>query len=452
MSDLKQTLTRGVIELIDSAKLRAKLNTDPTKVIIKFGVDPTSPDLHLGHAVCLRKLREFQDLGCKVVFLIGDFTARIGDPTGKSKLRPELEQKEVEQNVKTYLEQAGKILSLDPRRFAWIRNSDWFVSIHDVLAPAGSQLTLTVQDQKLVSPPLPANHIMAKTQLWLKSRMQKKRIKHYSLINLFATLRHLTHAHLLEREMFQKRLKDSKPIHLHELIYPIIQGIDSSALYEIFGSCDLELGGNDQHFNMLMGREIMQINQKEPQAVLTMPILTGIDGQQKMSKTLGNQIGITESPREIFGRTMRIPDELILPWIELATNLDLPSFKARFQTGENPRNLKIELARELVRLYHSPSASLQAEAEFKTMFAAKAKGAPTEIPLVQIEAGQWNIIELMSVAKLVQSKSEARSLIKQNGVRVNTKPIASLEANFTVNATELLLQVGKRRWAKIVGF
>lgn len=451
MPDIKKILTRGVIEIIDRDQLTAKLQKNPEKVLIKFGVDPTSPDLHLGHAVCLRKLREFQDLGCKVVFLIGDFTARIGDPTGKSKLRPELEQKTVEANVKTYLKQASQILKIDPQHFAWIRNSDWFVSMHDINAPAGGRITFTAQNQKFSSPPLPANHVLAKTQLWLKSRMQKQRIKHYSFINILAILRHLTHARLIEREMFQNRIKAKEPIFLHELMYPIIQGLDSNALFDIFGSCDLELGGNDQHFNMLMGREILTLNKRPPQAVLTMPILAGLDGKQKMSKSLGNQIGITESPREIFGRTMRIPDELILPWAELTTNLDLTDLTQRLKTGENPRNLKAELARALVTIYHSAAAGLSAEQEFNQIFAQKAKSQPTEIPLLQIEAGDWNIIDLLKAAEFIASKSEARRIIQQNGVKINSKLVTDITASFPIKKTELILQVGKKRWKRIVG-
>ncbi|MFH0776604.1 MAG: tyrosine--tRNA ligase [Patescibacteria group bacterium] len=456
--NLKKILSRGVTELIGEKELEKKLATAPEKVVIKYGVDPTRPDIHLGHAVCLRKLREFQDLGCRVVFLIGDFTARIGDPTGKSKIRPELDQAEVEANVKTYLDQAGKILKTNPENFSWIRNSDWFVSIHDVRAPDGTRLTIEAGGQKIQTPPLPGNHILARTNAWLASRMQKDQIRHYSLINLLAVLRRITHARLIERDMFQDRIKKNEPIFMHEMLYPVIQGIDSNVLSDIFGACDLEVGGTDQHFNMLMGREVMEMNNKKPQAVLTLPILEGTDGKEKMSKSLDNYIGITEAPKDVFGKTMRIPDEAIPRWVELTTDLDEKDFAKRLALGsdrglkkENPKNLKIELAKELVRMYHGEAAADAAVEEFARLFSGDSKnGRPDEIPEIQIEEGSWGIVELLNSAKLVASKSEARRLIEQGGVRVNDAKIEKADQNFTVGQEELILQIGKRKWAKIV--
>ena len=385
-----------------------------------------------------------------MVFLIGDFTARIGDPTGKSKIRPELEQAEVEANVKTYLEQAGKILLTDPEHFVWIRNSDWFVSIHDVRAADGMKFTIEAGGKKFQSPPLPGNHVLARANAWVASRMQKGRIKHYSFINILGVLRKITHARLIERDMFQQRVKNSEPIFLHELLYPVIQGIDSNVLADIFGSCDLELGGTDQHFNMLMGREVMEINSKKPQAVITLPILEGTDGKEKMSKSLENYIGIIESSREIFGKTMRIPDELISRWVELTTNLEPTEFEKRLKK-ENPRDLKAELAKELVKIYHGSAEAEKAVEEFERMFSGKSEsGRPDEIPSVQIEEGSWGIVELLSAAKLVDSKSDARRLIQQGGVRVNDEKVEKIDMNFTVGQEELILQVGKRRWAKVV--
>lgn len=448
--NLKKILARGVVELIGESDLQKKLTADPTKVVIKYGVDPTRPDIHLGHAVCLRKLREFQDLGCRVVFLIGDFTARIGDPTGKSKIRPELDQAEVEANVKTYLEQAGKILKTTPETFSWIRNSDWFVSIHDVRAPDGTKLTIEADGQKIQTPPLPGNHILARTNAWLASRMQKGSIRHYSFINVLAVLRKITHARLIERDMFQDRMKKGEPIFMHEMLYPVIQGIDSNVIADIFGSCDLEVGGTDQHFNMLMGREVMEMNSKKPQAVLTLPILEGTDGKEKMSKSLDNFIGIAESPTEIFGKTMRIPDELISRWVELCTDLDEKDFEKRLET-ENPKDLKIELAKELVKIYHGAEAAEKAVEEFARLFSADSKnGRPDKIPEIAIEEGSWGIVELLNSAKLVASKSEARRLIEAGGVRMNDQKVAKIETTFEVGKSELILQIGKRRWAKIV--
>ncbi|MFH0833966.1 MAG: tyrosine--tRNA ligase [Patescibacteria group bacterium] len=448
--NLKKILSRGVVEMIGENELQKKLEIAPEKVVIKYGVDPTRPDIHLGHAVCLRKLREFQDLGCRVVFLIGDFTARIGDPTGQSKIRPELDQAEVEANVKTYLEQAGKILKTNPENFSWIRNSDWFVSIHDVRAPDGGRFTIEADGKKMQTPPLPGNHILARTNAWLASRMQKGKVRHYSFINVLAVLRKITHARLIERDMFQERIKNQQPIFMHEMLYPIIQGIDSNVIADIFGSCDLEVGGTDQHFNMLMGREVMEMNSKMPQSVLTLPILEGTDGKEKMSKSLDNFIGITESPTEIFGKTMRIPDEAIPRWVELCTDLDFAEFEKKLKK-ENPKNLKIELAKELVKIYHGEKSAESAVEEFARLFSGDSKnGRPDEIPEIQIEEGSWGIVELLNSAKLVSSKSEARRLIEQGGVRVDDKKVDSVDANFTVGKKALILQIGKRRWAKIV--
>ena len=448
--NLKKIFSRGISEIIGEKDLQKKIESDPSKVVIKFGVDPTRPDIHLGHAVCLRKLRELQDLGCRVVFLIGDFTARIGDPTGKSKIRPELEQAEVEANVKTYLEQAGKILKTNPENFSWIRNSDWFVSIHDVRAPDGTKFTIEAAGQKIQTPPLPGNHILARTNAWLASRMQKGSVRHYSFINILAVLRRVTHARLIERDMFQERIKSNEPIFLHEMLYPVIQGIDSNVIADIFGSCDLEVGGTDQHFNMLMGREVMEMNNKKPQAVLTLPILEGTDGKEKMSKSLENFVGITESPTDIFGKTMRIPDELIPRWVELCTDLDEKDFVKQLKKG-HPKDLKVELAKELVKIYYDETAAEKAVEEFARLFSADSKsGKPDEIPEIQIEEGSWGIVELLNSAKLVDSKSDARRLIQQGGVKANDKKIDSIEANFEVGKAELVLQVGKRRWAKIV--
>ncbi len=452
-NNLDKILLRGVAELIGGEELRKNLEKNPERVVIKYGVDPTRPDLHLGHAVCLRKLREFQDLGCKVIFLIGDLTAQIGDPTGKSKIRPEISQAEIEANVKTYLDQAKKILLTNFENFVWIRNSDWFVSMTDVEAAKDTSITLTVDEsgEKFTTPILPKNHYLVKAFVWNETRMQKKlgSIKSYSFINMLAVLRKITHARLIERDMFQERIKNQQPIFIHELFYPIIQGIDSNVLSDVFGRCDLEVGGTDQHFNMLMGREVMEMNSKKPQAVLTLPILEGTDGKEKMSKSLDNYIGITESPTDIFGKTMRIPDELISRWVELCTDLDEKDFAKRLKK-ENPKDLKIELAQELVRIYHGDEAAQKAPEEFGRLFSGQSKsGRPDEIPTIQIEEGSWGIVELLANTKLVDSKSEARRLVQQGGVRVNDSKVEKVDQNFEVGKEELILQVGKRKWVKI---
>lgn len=450
MPDIQQILTRGVAELIGGEEFRKKLETDPTKVVIKYGVDPTRPDIHLGHAVCLRKLRELQDIGCRVVFLVGDFTAQIGDPTGKNKLRPEVDQAAVEHNLKTYLEQAGKILLTDQAHFAWIRNSDWFVSMHDITAPDGMQLSIATSDSEMTTPPLPGNHILAKAKAWEESRMQKHKINHYSFINILSVLRKLTHAKLIERDMFQERLKAGEPIWMHEMLYPVIQGIDSNVIANIFGSCDLELGGTDQHFNMLMGRNVMEMNDKQPQAVMSLPILEGTDGVTKMSKSSDNYISINETPAEIYGKTLRIPDELIPRWAELLTTLDTASLTERAKAGENPKVLKSELAKAIIAQYHGMEAAEAAEAEFDRVHAGGGNGEPDEIPEIQMEEGTWGIVELLAQAKLTTSKSEARRLIEGGGVRVNGEKVESIEQSYTVGGESLTLQVGRRRWARII--
>jgi len=447
---IQDVLSRAVSAFVDpGGKFKEKLEKDPTSVVIKYGVDPTRPDIHLGHAVCLQKLRAFQDLGCKIVFLVGDFTSRIGDPTGKNKTRPELDQAEIEHNLKTYLDQAGKILRTDPEVFTWIRNSDWFVSIHDVAAPDGMTLTIDNGKEKMTTPPLPGKHVLARSHAWSESRMQKGRVKHYSFINILGMLRKITHSRLIERDMFQERLKGGEPIFLHEMLYPIIQGIDSAAIHDVFGACDLEIGGTDQHFNMLMGREIMEIHHQPQQAVMSLSILEGTDGTQKMGKSTGNYIGIDESPTEVFGKTLRIPDELIPRWAELCTTLDPADFAGRLESGENPKTLKVELAKELIRTYHDEEAAEKAEAEFERVHAGGNTGLPDDIPAVQVEEGSWNVIELLSTAKLVESKSEARRLIDGGAVKIDGEKVESIEQAVEVGEKEFVLQVGKRRFAKI---
>ena len=456
--NLKEIFSRGVVELIGEKELRQKLESDPSKVVIKYGIDPTRPDIHLGHAVCLRKLREFQDLGCKVVFLIGDFTARIGDPTGQSKIRPEIDFAEVEANTKTYLKQIGNILETkDNNKFVWLRNSDWYYSINDLITPDNFKLNIGFEKEgkkQNIEIPLQANHYLAKAQAWSDSRQVKGATRNVSLINVLNILKRITHSQLIERDMFQQRIKSEKPLFMHEMLYPILQGIDSHIISDYFGkeSFYVELGGTDQHFNMLMGREVMEMNSKKPQAVMTLPILEGTDGKEKMSKGLENYVGITESPREIFGKTMRIPDSLIPRWVELCTDLDFAEFEKRLKKKENPKNLKAELAKELVRIYHGSDEAEKAVEEFERMFSGKLGGGqPDVIPEIQIEEGSWGIVELLSAAKLVDSKSDARRLIQQGGVRVNDLKVEKIDANFTVGKDELILRVGKRKWASVVG-
>ena len=233
---IDEIFLRGVGEFIDPEGLfRKKLEANPEKIVIKLGVDPNRPDIHLGHAVILHKLRKFQDLGCKVIFLIGDITAMIGDPTGKSKIRPEIEHQEIQKNMKTYLDQVDRILLKDPKVFAWTMNSDWLVSINDIIAPENQTISINVGDKTVATTsPLPSNHILAKAHHWEKTRMQKDNINSYTLISLLAILRKITFNRLIERDMFQERIKEGLPVYMHEMMYPVIQGIDSNAISNIF--------------------------------------------------------------------------------------------------------------------------------------------------------------------------------------------------------------------------
>jgi tyrosyl-tRNA synthetase len=451
---LDEIFSRGIVEFIDPGDIfRKKLTNSPEKVVIKLGIDPTRPDIHLGHAVVLRKMRMMQELGAKVVLIIGDFTGRIGDPTGKSKTRPEIDQVEMEKNVQTFLTQFGKILLTDAKHFVWIRNSDWFVSVTDVIAPEPVSYNFTKDKEKL-SIQFPANSIPAKAAVWEQTRMQPKftggRVESVTLVNFLSILRKLTHSRLIERDMFQDRLKSGDALYMHEMMYPVLQGLDSLVIYKTFGACDVEMGGTDQLFNNMMGREILEMHNLPPQAVMIADILEGTDGKEKMSKSLDNYVSIIDSPTEMFGKTMRIPDELIARWVELCTDLEASTFTKRLKDGENPRNLKAELAAELVKMYHGVEAAKQATEEFTRLFSAGGSGKPDEIQEIHIEEGSWGIIELLTQAKLVESKSEARRLISQGGIKVNDARVDSIETSFEVGKSELILQVGKRKWAKIV--
>ncbi|MBA3551141.1 tyrosine--tRNA ligase, partial [Patescibacteria group bacterium] len=312
--EIDELLTRGVGEFIDpedsfKKKLIEKSKGIYTKpIVIKFGVDPTRPDLHLGHAVVLRKLRKFQELGCKVVFLIGDFTSQIGDPTGKSKVRPELADTEIRANMKTYLEQVEKILiTTDKEVFSWIGNADWFTAITDLISePRTIKITDSKDPQKFIN--IDANSFIGKAVLFENTRMQindlklRKNIQVITLRTFISTLRNITHSQLIERDMFQDRLNTGTELYMHEMMYPILQGIDSVVIHEIYNGCDLEVGGTDQHFNMLMGRTIMRISKQSEQAVLSFKLLEGLDGKEKMSKSLNNYIGVTDEPNDMYGK------------------------------------------------------------------------------------------------------------------------------------------------------
>jgi tyrosyl-tRNA synthetase len=379
---------RGTVACHTEQDLTARLAAGrPLRV--KLGVDPSSPDLHLGHAVQLGYLRRLQDLGHLPVLIIGDATAMVGDPTGKNATRPQLTREQVDEHATTYLEQAGLVLDLE--RCEIVRNSQWFdgLGFMDAIT-MGAGVTV---------------------------------------------------ARMLERDTFETRHKAGVPIGLHEFLYPIMQARDSVEV-----RADIEIGGTDQTFNLLMGRDMMRDADMAPQVCVTLPLLVGLDGEQKMSKSLGNAIGLTDSPREMFGRTMRIPDELMADWYRLAT--DLPEGEIAERLAGNPRDAKAALGADLVRRYHGAEAATEARAEFDRMF--RDKGLPDEIAesevpgdLVEAE-GAW-IVPVLSHLGLVGSNGEARRLIQSGGVRVDGDKVGDVQQKLPPDGV-YLLQVGKRRF------
>ena len=392
-----RVIRRGAVEIITEADLRKKLDAR-RPLIVKAGFDPTAPDLHLGHTVLLRKLRHFQDLGHQVVFLIGDATALVGDPSGQSKTRKPMTPGEIDANTKTYLAQVKRILADDANTFQRRHNSEWFGSAFDLstLVDVASRYTV---------------------------------------------------ARLIERDDFQKRLKTGQEISMLELFYPLMQGYDSVKL-----TADVELGGTDQKFNLLVGRDLQRSYGQEPQVVITMPLLEGTDGAQKMSKSLGNHIGITEPPREMFGKLMSIPDTLIVKYFTLLTDLDaarLAAIEQQLQRREgNPRDLKLELAQTIVEMYH-PGQGVSAREEFLRIFSKRQP--PQDMPVCRAQAGPdgaVNLIDLLVQEGLASSKNEARRLLTQKAVKLNgtsiTRPV--------VPAAEAagVLQVGPRQFRRLV--
>ena len=384
-----QTIRRGCDELIVEEELAKKLASG-RKLRVKLGLDPTAPDLHLGHTVVINKLRDFQSLGHQVQFLIGDFTGMIGDPTGKNQTRPPLSREEILANAKTYREQAFKIL--DPEKTQILFNSEW----SDKLGAEG-------------------------------------------MIRLAARY---TVARLLERDDFSKRFKSNQPIAVHELLYPLMQGYDSVAM-----KADVELGGTDQKFNLLVGRELQKDYGQKPQCVLTMPLLEGTDGKDKMSKSLGNTIGITELPKEMFGKLMRISDKLMWRYIELlsfAPAEKVALWKKEVASGRNPREVKVAFAKEIVARFHSQAAAQKAEADFESMF--RHGEVPQEMP--EKTVSETAIVKVLKLADLVPSTSEAARMIEQGGVKVNGEKVSDKNLSLRRGET-LVIQVGKRKFARV---
>jgi len=395
-TDIKQSLAiikRGCDELLIETELVEKLKKG-VPLRIKAGFDPTAPDLHLGHTVLINKLRHFQDLGHHVLFLIGDFTGMIGDPTGKSATRPPLTKEQVAENAKSYAEQVFKILDKDKTEIVF--NSTWLTD----LGAAG-------------------------------------------MLKLAASL---TVARMLEREDFSKRFKGNQPIAIHEFMYPLLQGYDSVAL-----KADVELGGTDQKFNLLMGRELQKQAGQAQQCVLTMPLLEGLDGVNKMSKSLNNYIGINEAPEIIFAKIMSVSDDLMWRYIELLSFESLEtiaSLKAAVKAGENPRNIKVKFAQEIVARFHSQADAERALKDFQT----RAKGGvPEDVPerRIDIDSQSIGIAQLLKMAGLVDSTSEAYRAIEQGGVKLDSEKVT--DKNLQLNKGVIVVaQVGKRKFAKII--
>lgn len=390
------TIARGTDTLLIESELEQKLaraKATGTKLRCKLGLDPTAPDIHVGHTVVLNKLRQLQDLGHTVIFLIGDFTAAIGDPTGRNTTRPPLSPEQIKVNAETYLEQAAHVIDIEKAEVRW--NSEW------------------------------CNQLGATGLIQLASRY--------------------TVARLLERDDFAKRFSEQLPIAVHELIYPLMQGYDSVALH-----ADLELGGSDQRFNLLVGRELQRQYGQEPQCILTMPLLVGLDGVNKMSKSKHNYIGITETADEMFGKVMSISDTLMWDWynlLSLKSNAAIAELKSECENGRNPRDAKVLLAKEIVARFHDDKAADAAEAEFNNRFRAGA--VPSDIPEVNVAApdGEIGIACLIKEAGLCPSTGEANRNIDQGGVRLEGERIS--DRGLKVKPGTYTLQVGKRRWAKV---
>jgi len=391
-SKIEEVLSRGVAEVISRRHLEKKLRAGE-KLRIKFGIDPTAPLLHLGHSVPLRKLREFQELGHRVIFLIGDFTAMIGDPSARVALRKSLTEKEIKKNMRDYTKQAAKIL--DMKKVEVRYNSEWYKK-------KGADFFLD-----------------------LTSRF--------------------TYARLIERDEFKKRIKRGIDISILELIYPLLQGYDSVEL-----RTNLEIGGSDQKFNLLMGRKVQKKYNQPQQDILTVPLLVGTDGVKKMSKTYNNYIALAEAPSKMYGKIMSIPDAIIWHYFTLLTNLSLEEIekmkKEVYQIILNPREVKARLAKETVTIYHGKKAALRAEQEFNKIF--KEKKLPTKIPQIKIKETTLNILDLLVETKLTSSKSEAKRLILQRGVKIdgeiqnNWKKIVEVKEG-------MIVQVGKRRFLRL---
>ena len=394
MKENLNLIKRGIDELIGEDELLAKLKSKK-QLIVKAGFDPTAPDLHLGHTVLINKLRHFQQLGHKIIFLIGDFTGMIGDPSGKNKTRPALNEAEIKENAKSYKKQVFKIL--DPKLTDVRFNSEWSKKL-------GAEGVIKLASQ-------------------------------YNL------------ARMLERDDFNKRYKSNQSIALHEFLYPLIQANDSIAL-----EADIELGGTDQKFNLLVGRDLQRAFGQEPQVVLTVPILEGLDGKNKMSKSLDNYVGIDETPNEMFGKIMSISDELMWRWFDLLSfksTDEINNLKTEQNDGRNPRDIKIELAKELISRFHDLKSADLAETNFVNQF--QKKNMPDDIEEISFNLSDDSIplSNLLKECGMTKSTSEAIRMIKQGAVRIDEKKVTDLKL-LIHSGTSAVFQVGKRKFKKII--
>ena len=390
-----ELISRGAEEIIPEKELKQKLeqsiNKD-TPLIVKLGCDPSRPDLHLGHGVVLRKLRHFQDLGHQAILVIGDFTAMIGDPSQRNKTRPQLTLEETKANAESYIEQAGQVLNIDSLKIVY--NSTWLDAM-----------------------------------------------RFSDVIRLSS---HYTVARMLERDDFTKRYKAEIPISIHEFMYPLAQAMDSVEL-----KADVELGGTDQKFNLLVGRDLQREYKQDPQVIITLPLLEGTDGIEKMSKSYGNDIGLTDTPEDMYGKSMSISDEMIEKYFILAADANTKTVskvkKQLSDSSQNPRDIKRELARAIVQLYHGQNAAKEAEQYFDRVIVNK--DAPDEMDQVELSI-DTQLIEVVTNEGLTSSKGEARRLIKQGAIRVDNEKITD-ESHILLKGKEVIVKVGKRRFIQI---
>lgn len=387
-------IMKGVNEVISIEELKGKLQIaekEKRPLVVKLGLDPSAPDIHLGHTVVLRKIKQLQDLGHKAIIIIGDFTGMIGDPTGKSKTRKQLTKEQVLENAKTYEKQIFKVLDRQKTELRF--NSEWL-----------SKLNLE------------------------------------SIINLASTM---TVARMLEREDFKNRYDNNQPIGIHEFFYPLMQGYDSVEV-----KADIEIGGTDQRFNLLMGRMLQREYKQEAQTTIFMPLLEGTDGIQKMSKSLGNYIGIDESEHVMYEKLMSIPDSLIIKYFELVTDIhpdEIELIKDKLEKGINPRDVKMGLSKEIVKLYHGEEKASEAEERFRSVF--QQRNIPKDMQTINITLENFDLIKIITENNIIKSRNEVRRLILQGGIKINNKKITDLE-DIEIN-NEMIVQIGKKTFIKI---